>query len=88
MAQYIVTKWHLETITKVSQEWVRQRPAAFNRLYARGRDTLAAFGKLDTIAAHAFRDAVNMADDLMAVGTQRAFSISNTGYSVTIERVE
>jgi hypothetical protein len=87
MAEYQITRWNTETITKLGEATRRTRTSAANLAYRYAYESLKAFAKLDTKAAHAVRDAMVKWDDLLPIGDQRVIEISNTGHSVVMVRI-
>lgn len=86
MPTYIIRTWEVGTVTNTCATTRKQRPAAVNEMWRQTYATLAAFGKLDTVAAWEVKREVDACDDLLPEGEQRSVNISNTGYSVTISR--
>lgn len=83
---YTIRTWETESITSPQVATRKRIDAAVNEMWRQARAVLAAFGKLDTVAAYAVRDAVNACEDILPEGEQRTVTISNTGYTVTISR--
>lgn len=88
MAIYRVTRWHTPSLTKISEHYRSTRPGAFHAARSVAYQCLMAFGKLDTEAAHKVMREIEASDDLLPIGEQRAFTISNTENSVVVSRVE
>lgn len=86
MAEYIVRVWDIASITKQREVVRKTRPAAFYAYRKAVYDVLAAFGKLDTEAAHHAMAVATAHDDLLQVGEERGLEVSNTGQSVKIIR--
>lgn len=87
MAEYIVRVWDTEHIIKKRELTRRTRPSAFLAYERAIYDTLAAFGKLDTVAAHAAMTLAVAQNDIMQPGEARQIAVSNTGHTVSVQRV-
>jgi len=85
--KYRITCWHDATFTAHETTTRATRQAAFQQAYRMAYDQLEAFGKLDTQSAWNVRRDIEMRNDIMQVGEQRSVSISNTGYSVTVNAI-
>jgi hypothetical protein len=60
------------------------RTQAINGMHKLAYDTLAAFGKLDTAAAHTVMSDITKCNDILPPQDERYVRISNTGYSLII----
>ena len=86
MAQYGIKLWNdLETKLIEFRE-VKSRPYAFHVARQFAYNSLEAFGKLDTHAAYNVMELIDAANDILAVGENKHFTISNTGRSITVSR--
>lgn len=86
MASYRIIMWDTASITKLNETVRSRRSAAFDKAWDFARARLQAFAKLDTKSAWDVRTKINLACDIMQVGEERCFEISNTGASVIIVR--
>ena len=84
MKHYLITVWHDDSITKLREVTRKRRDAAQLQFERAVYDTLEAYGKLDTEAAH--RDmklAKQSAKDIVpSDGSSIKVKVSNTGCTV------
>jgi len=87
MAHYVIRVWDIATITKQREVDRSTLPSACRAFKIAVYDTLKAFAKLDTQAGHDAMAEAEKLCDILPIGESRNIEVSNTGQSVTIERV-
>ena len=81
---YRVTLWHDEKGNVRNVNFYMSRKQALYGMRKVAYVKLAAFGKLDTRAAHDVMAAIDRCDDILPPQASHCVPISNTGYSLTM----
>lgn len=82
---YRVTLTNVEKLQATETKFYLARAQAIHAMRKLAYSRLEAFGKIDTIAAHIVMKAIDDCDDILPPRDHCSVTISNTGYSLSIE---